>query len=64
MEDMRSLRHKIDENRISLNEDTRKKEVADDKLRKETRSKERLARNRKSQLYAGRSTPSINRICN
>src|ERR1700758_1313844 len=45
MEDMDRLRHKIDENRISLNEDARKKEIADDKLRKETRSKERLARN-------------------
>jgi carboxyl-terminal processing protease len=45
MEDMDRLRHKVDENRISLNEDLRKKEVADDKLRKETRSKERLARN-------------------
>jgi carboxyl-terminal processing protease len=44
MEDMDRLRHKIDENRISLNEDVRKKELADDKLRKETRSKERLAR--------------------
>src|SRR6266436_304145 len=31
MEDMNRSRHKIDENRISLNEDTRKKEVADDK---------------------------------
>jgi len=45
MEDMDRLRRKIDENRISLNEDLRKKETADDKLRKETRSKERLARN-------------------
>src|SRR5437868_11099022 len=45
MEDMDRLRHKIDENRITLNEDFRKKETADDKLRKETRSKERLARN-------------------
>jgi len=45
MEDMDRLRHKIDENRISLNEDQRKKELQDDKLRKETRSKERLARN-------------------
>jgi len=45
MEDMDRLRHKIDQNRISLNEDLRKKELADDKLRKETRSKERLARN-------------------
>jgi carboxyl-terminal processing protease len=45
MEDMDRLRHKIDENRITLNEDVRKKEVQDDKLRKETRSKDRLARN-------------------
>ncbi len=45
VEDMDRLRHKIDENRISLNEDLRKKELTDDKLRKETRSKERLARN-------------------
>jgi carboxyl-terminal processing protease len=45
MEDMDRLRHKIDENRISLNEDARKKELQDDKLRKEMRSKERLARN-------------------
>jgi carboxyl-terminal processing protease len=45
VEDMDRLRRKIDENRISLNEDVRKKELADDKLRKETRSKERLARN-------------------
>src|SRR6267142_995149 len=45
MEDMDRLRHKIDENKISLNEDSRKKELQDDKLRKETRSKERLARN-------------------
>src|SRR6266403_2231867 len=53
-EDMNRLRHKIDENKISLNEDTRKKEVADDKLRKETRSKERLARNQEE--------PSIYRV--
>ena len=44
MEDMERLRHRIDDNRISLNEDTRRKEIADDKIRKETRSKERLAR--------------------
>src|SRR5712691_5425018 len=54
MEDIDRLRHKIDENRISLNEDTRKKEVAEDKLRKETRSKERLARNQEE--------PSIYRV--
>jgi len=52
MEDMDRLRHKIDENRISLNEDARKKELAEDKLRKETRSKERLARNQEEpQIY-------------
>lgn len=45
MDDMNRMRHKLDENRISLNEDVRKKELQDDKLRKETRSKERLARN-------------------
>src|SRR5438093_4076642 len=45
MEDMNRLRHKIDENRILMNEDPRKKARQDDKLRKETRSKERLARN-------------------
>jgi carboxyl-terminal processing protease len=45
LEDIDRLRHKLDENRISLNEDQRKKELQDDKLRKETRSKERLARN-------------------
>ena len=45
MEDMDRLRHKLDDNRISLNEDIRNKELADDKIRKEMRSKERLARN-------------------
>ena len=52
MEDMDRLRHKMDENRISLNEEARKKELQDDKLRKETRSKERLARNQEEpQIY-------------
>ena len=45
VEDIDRLRHKIDDNRISLTEDVRKKELQDDKLRKELRSKERLARN-------------------
>src|SRR5882762_2970099 len=45
MEDMERLRHKLDDNRITLNEDTRRKEIQDDKLRKDVRSKERLARN-------------------
>ncbi len=44
MEDMERLRRRIDENRISLNEDVRRKELTDDKIRKETRAKERLAR--------------------
>src|SRR5260370_39258469 len=45
MEDMARLRQKLNDNRISLNEDVRRKETADDKLRKETRAKERLASN-------------------
>jgi carboxyl-terminal processing protease len=45
MEDMEKLRHKLDENRISLNEDARRKELQDDKARKDLRAKERLARN-------------------
>jgi carboxyl-terminal processing protease len=45
MEDIDRLRHKLDDNRISLNEDVRKKELQEDKARKEMRSKERLARN-------------------
>lgn len=44
MEDMERLRHKLDDNRITLNEDARRKEIQDDKLRKDVRSKERLAR--------------------
>ena len=44
IEDMDRLRHKLDENRITLNEDARRKELQEEKLRKETRSKERLAR--------------------
>ena len=44
MEDMDRLRKRLDENRISLNEETRKVELEEDKIRKETRAKERLAR--------------------
>jgi len=52
IDDMDRLRHKIDENRITLNEEARKKELQDDKLRKEMRSKERLARNQEEpQIY-------------
>src|ERR1700730_3590025 len=49
MEDMERLRHKLDENRISLNEDVRRKELQDDKMRKEMRTKERLARQEEEQ---------------
>ncbi|MFN2507278.1 MAG: carboxy terminal-processing peptidase [Chthoniobacterales bacterium] len=44
MEDMERLRRRLDENRISLNEDVRRAELTEDKLRKETRAKDRLAR--------------------
>src|SRR4051812_36120834 len=44
MEDIERLRHKLDENRITLNEDQRRKELQEDKMRKEMRTKERLAR--------------------
>src|SRR3984893_7439593 len=44
MEDMERLRQKLNDNRITLNEDARRKEIEDDKVRKEMRSKERLAR--------------------
>jgi hypothetical protein len=42
---MDRLRKRLDENRISLNEDVRRAELNADKVRKETRTKERLARN-------------------
>ncbi len=45
MEDIERLRQKLNDNRISLNEEVRRKEIADDKVRKETRAKERLASN-------------------
>ncbi|HAF03333.1 MAG TPA: tail-specific protease, partial [Spartobacteria bacterium] len=45
MENVERLRQKLNDNRISLNEDVRRKEIADDKVRKETRAKERLASN-------------------
>jgi carboxyl-terminal processing protease len=44
MEDMERLRRRLDDNRITLNEDVRKAEIAEDKLRKESRTKDRLAR--------------------
>jgi len=44
MEDMERLRRKLDENRITLNEEARRAELGQDKERKETRSKDRLAR--------------------
>ncbi|MGI8432104.1 MAG: carboxy terminal-processing peptidase, partial [Chthoniobacterales bacterium] len=45
MEDMERLRKKLDDNRITLNEDVRRKELGEEKVRKETRTKDRLARN-------------------
>lgn len=43
-EDMKRLRDRIDKNQISINETVRRKELADDKARKEQRKQERLAR--------------------
>lgn len=45
MEDMGRLRKKLDDNRITLNEDVRRKELDEEKARKESRTTERLARN-------------------
>lgn len=42
-EDMKKLRQKLDLNRLSLNEDARKKEIADEKKRKEQRNAGRKA---------------------
>jgi carboxyl-terminal processing protease len=44
MDDLTRLRQKLADNHLSLNEDTRRKELQEDKARKELRSKERLAR--------------------
>ncbi len=44
MEDMARLRQRLDENKIVLNESVRKAEMDEDKLRKEARTKDRLAR--------------------
>jgi carboxyl-terminal processing protease len=44
IEDMSRVRQKIKENVMSLNEKTRRKELADDKKRKELREKERQSR--------------------
>ena len=52
MEDMERMRRRLDENRISLNEDVRRSELNEDKLRKEGRSKERLAHQaEQTQMY-------------
>ena len=53
MDDMERLRRRLDENKISLNEDVRRSELNEDKLRKETRTKDRLARQEKdaAQVY-------------
>ena len=44
MEDMERLRQRLDDNHISLNEDVRRNELNEDKTRKDSRAKERLAR--------------------
>ncbi|HEY5742798.1 MAG TPA: carboxy terminal-processing peptidase, partial [Terrimicrobiaceae bacterium] len=44
IEDMNRVREKIKENSMSLNQNTRRKELADDKKRKEMREKERASR--------------------
>jgi carboxyl-terminal processing protease len=44
MEDMRRVREKMDQNAISLNEKIRRKELVEDKQRKEMREKERQSR--------------------
>jgi carboxyl-terminal processing protease len=44
LEDIERLRRRLDENRITLNEDARRTELNEDKLRKEARAKDRLAR--------------------
>jgi carboxyl-terminal processing protease len=44
LEDMERLRRRLDDNRISLNEDARRQELNEDKARKEARQKDRLAR--------------------
>lgn len=43
-EDMARIREKVTSNAISINEKVRRQELADDKMRKELRQKERLAR--------------------
>jgi carboxyl-terminal processing protease len=45
VDDMQRLHEKIEKNRISLNEDVRRKELQEEKARKAERAKERLARN-------------------
>ncbi|MDQ6808802.1 MAG: carboxy terminal-processing peptidase, partial [Verrucomicrobiota bacterium] len=52
MEDMERMRRKLDENRITLNEDVRRAELNEDKVRKEARSQERLAhQGEQTQMY-------------
>lgn len=43
-EDMKRIRDRIDKNQLSINEEIRRKELAEDKQRKEQRKGERLAR--------------------
>ncbi|CAN5605307.1 carboxy terminal-processing peptidase [soil metagenome] len=52
MEDIERMRRKLDENRISLNEEVRRNELNEDKMRKEMRKKDRLARqNEDTRVY-------------
>ncbi|MGI8436607.1 MAG: carboxy terminal-processing peptidase, partial [Chthoniobacterales bacterium] len=52
MEDMTRLRQRLDENKISLNEEVRRTELNGDKARKEERTKERIARQgEQSRIY-------------
>ncbi|MBA3272628.1 MAG: carboxy terminal-processing peptidase, partial [Chthoniobacterales bacterium] len=52
MEDIERMRRKLDENRISLNEEARRNELNEDKIRKEIRTKDRLARqNEDTRVY-------------
>ena len=44
MEDRDRLRRRLDENKIALNEEKRRAEMSEDKMRKEARAKDRLAR--------------------
>ena len=65
LEDMERLRKKLDDNRISLNEDVRRHEVDEQKARKDARSRTVSPGRRKNRAFIGshwrRSThPNLN----